>query len=297
MNPAKFFWGIIIILVGLMILAGNLGLIPSGFWSQLWRLWPLALIILGAGFIFSKEKRSGWFLASLIILVLVLTGSLIWWSYDLTDQTRSKTIVSENYYSEASILEVDINYGAADLKVTSASDSKAIVGTIDSFGEPSITKEIKDGREKIVVNQLKEGPRLWGVSNSKNELDLKIIDRVPLDLIINTGASKFDLNLENIKINKLDINCGASSGNIKIGSNNKEVNIALKSGASSFNLSVPKDAGLNITNKSGLSSNNFSAIGLKQNDKNYKSENFDTAAQKINLTFETGASSIKIDQY
>ena len=282
-----------------MILAGNLGLIPSGFWNQLWRLWPLALIILGAGFIFSKEKRSGWFLASIIVLVLVLSGSLIWWSHDVsgTNQTRSQTIVSENYYSEASSLEVNINYGAADLRVSETSDSKAIVGTIDSFGEPSVTKEIKDGKEKIIINQLKEGPRLWGVSNTKNKLDFKINDKVPLDLIINTGASKFDLNLENINLNKLNINCGASSGNIKIGQSKKEINVTIKSGASNFNLSLPKDAGLNINNKSGLSSTNFGDIGLNRNDKNYKSENYDSAMQKINLSFETGASSIKIDQY
>lgn len=297
MNPGRFFWGFAIIIFGLMLLAGNLGLIPIGFWQHLWRFWPVALIILGAGFIFSKEKRSGWFLASLIILILILAGSLIWWSYDVSDQTSIETVVSENYYSEASSLEVDINYGAADLKVAETSDSKAIIGTINSFGEPNVTREVKDGKEKIVVDQLKEGPRLWGVSNNKNELNLKIIDKVPLDLIVNTGASKFDLDLEKIKLNKLNINCGASSGNIKIGQEKKEISISIKSGASSFNLLVPKDAGLNISNKSGLSSTNFNDIGLNRDDKNYKSENFDSAAQKINLTFETGASSIKIEQY
>lgn len=297
MNPSRFFWGIIIVLAGLLLLAGNLGLIPTGFWQQLWRFWPIVLIILGAGFIFGKEKRSGWFLASVVILMLFLAGSFIWWGYNLPQQTATEKIISENIYSDVAKLEVDINYGAADLILKETTDNKAIIGTINTFGEPNVTREVKNGTEKIVVNQLKEGPRLWGSANGKNSLDLKIIDRVPLDLIVNTGASKFDLDLEKIKLNKLDINCGASSGNIKIGQNQKEITIIIKSGASNFNLSLPKDAGLNITNKSGFSSNNFESIGLTKNDKNYKSNNFDSASQKINISFETGASSIKIDQY
>lgn len=152
MNPSRFFWGIIVVIVGLLLMAGNLGLIPSGFWQQLWRFWPLVLIILGAGFIFGKESRSGWFLASVVILMLFLAGALIWWGYNLPEISTSETLISENYYLDVTDLEVDINYGAADLIVAETSADMAVVGSINSFGEPNITKEVKEGKEKIVVN-------------------------------------------------------------------------------------------------------------------------------------------------
>jgi hypothetical protein len=47
MRPSNFFGGLIIIAVGVLFLGVNAGWWSSEIWGQLWRLWPVAIIIVG----------------------------------------------------------------------------------------------------------------------------------------------------------------------------------------------------------------------------------------------------------
>jgi hypothetical protein len=51
----SYFGPILLITIGLVFLAKNLGLIPGEGWSTIWRLWPLLLIIGGLDDLFRRE--------------------------------------------------------------------------------------------------------------------------------------------------------------------------------------------------------------------------------------------------
>lgn len=296
MNTGKFFWGTIIVFAGLILLAENLGLFPREFWLQIWKLWPIILIFLGLGFIFGKERKSVWLIVGIIILILIFAGGFVLWGNVTNSRSLVKSDIKELVDGQATSAELDVNFGAANLIISETSDQNIVTGSINTIGKPEIINQVNGNKQKIIINQLKNGPNFWIPNQGKDELDLKLTDKIPIDLFVNTGASKFDLNLENIKLTNLNINCGASSGRIKIGSETKDINVIVKSGASNFNLIVPKNAGLNIINKSGLSGNNFNNLGLVKNGQNYKSTNFETALQKVNISFEAGVSSLNIEQ-
>lgn len=95
----------------------------------------------------------------------------------------------------------------------------------------------------------------------------------------------------------MQIDSGVSFSEIKIGNKSNQASISIKSGASSFKISIPKNAAIKVTNNSGLSSNNFEKAGLQKDGSIYQSKNYGTATQKIDLVFETGASSIDLEQY
>jgi hypothetical protein len=48
---SQFFTGLIVLFVGIVVLLGNFGLLPSNVISQLWKLWPVILIIYGINMI------------------------------------------------------------------------------------------------------------------------------------------------------------------------------------------------------------------------------------------------------
>lgn len=297
MNSSKFFWGIVIIIFGLLFLADNMGLVPASFWSNLWQYWPIALIILGAGFMVGREKRSGWFLLSLVMIIFFIIGSAVWYLKDNNNSALIKTEISEIINNDVNKGEIEVRLGASNLNISSSSSSYLVEGTIDSFGTPTVSRDTKNGIERVVINQLSEGPRLWGGKKNENQIDLKLTEKISLSIIIKTGASKLDLDFSNTKLDNLEIDSGASSSQIKIGGESREVDVHIKSGASSFNISLPEDAGLKITNNSGLSSNNFEKIGLKKDGKIYMSEKYDQTAQKITMILDTGVSSINIELY
>ena len=50
--PKRVFWPIAMIVIGLILIASNLGLLPRFFWN----LWPVILIIVGLGGLLISDK-------------------------------------------------------------------------------------------------------------------------------------------------------------------------------------------------------------------------------------------------
>jgi hypothetical protein len=68
---ARFFKGLVIILVGIILLLNNLSILEWSVWFNLLKLWPLLLISLGISFIF--RTRLSW-LGPLLLLLGVIFG-------------------------------------------------------------------------------------------------------------------------------------------------------------------------------------------------------------------------------
>lgn len=49
----NYFWPIVLIVMGLIFLASNMGLLPSHFWN----LWPIILIVVGLGGLLTADRK------------------------------------------------------------------------------------------------------------------------------------------------------------------------------------------------------------------------------------------------
>jgi hypothetical protein len=77
MSIARLVIAILLIALGLLFLAGNLGLLDWDYIGQLWRLWqlwPLLLIILGIALFFGRRQRG---VAIGLIVLTVLLGLVL----------------------------------------------------------------------------------------------------------------------------------------------------------------------------------------------------------------------------
>ncbi|OGY21587.1 MAG: hypothetical protein A2113_00340 [Candidatus Woykebacteria bacterium GWA1_44_8] len=50
--PKRVFWPVTLVIMGLVLLASNLGMLPREFWN----LWPLLLIVVGLGGLLISDK-------------------------------------------------------------------------------------------------------------------------------------------------------------------------------------------------------------------------------------------------
>ena len=297
MNANRFFWGLIILMLGIFWLLSNFGVLPSNFWFEIWKLWPLLLIFWGVSLLFNKEKRGGLVISIIIVALFACIIVLFGWLYNSgKTYTSTSTPVSEIILENASNGDINFKFGAAELTINGVSD-KLIEGETETIAEIEVKSSSGGTNQKVTIEQSANVPFNWGVNNGKNEMNFKLTDKIPLSVNLDTGASKFDLDLSKNKVSGLTINCGASEGDIKIGSLMDIVNIVISSGASNFNLKVPTDFALKIVNKSGLSGNNFGNLGLQKDGEIWKSEGFETATKKIDLTFSSGVSNLNIERY
>lgn len=49
----SYFWPIVLIVMGLIFLASNMGLLPKDFWN----LWPVILIVVGLGGLVTADRK------------------------------------------------------------------------------------------------------------------------------------------------------------------------------------------------------------------------------------------------
>lgn len=65
-------WGLILVLIGVMFLLSNFGVLPSVNWSQIVRLWPVIIILIGVDTLMGQSEVSG-IINSLIGLLIFAT--------------------------------------------------------------------------------------------------------------------------------------------------------------------------------------------------------------------------------
>jgi hypothetical protein len=70
-HPPSFFWPLVFIGAGVILLLSNLGYLPWQSWNVLWRLWPLLLVALGIDLLIGRRSLVGAIFSVLLILLLI----------------------------------------------------------------------------------------------------------------------------------------------------------------------------------------------------------------------------------
>jgi hypothetical protein len=295
MTANRLFWGIIVLFAGILWLLSNLGLIPSSIWYQLWRLWPILIILWGVSILFSKSGVKSIWLS--MVMVVIIAAAVSAFAFLFRNQKVESQVmeVTETISENTKTANLDFALGAVDFLLSGGSEN-LLEGEADTITGIEVSNSTNDGVQKIQVNQLPFRGFMIG-PNFKNRIDFKTTNNIPMKINIDSGASKINLDLEQVMLESLDIDSGATSSNITIGDKIGEVDINISSGASSFDLKVPEGFAIKIINKSGLSGNNLSELGLSRNGEVWQSSDYDTNNKVIEITFESGASNLDIGKY
>jgi len=93
---------------------------------------------------------------------------------------------------------------------------------------------------------------------------------------------------------KLDI--GAASLGLRLGNKYPETMVGIDAGASSIKILVPDSSGCEIRSDASLSSKHFERFKRIHSDL-YRTENFETAKNKIFIRLDADVSSINVERY
>jgi hypothetical protein len=74
---SRFFWPLVVIVIGVLLLLQTVGQLPPGLWPLLVRLWPVGLILVGLDLLIGWRSPAAARLA-VILTALVMAGALLW---------------------------------------------------------------------------------------------------------------------------------------------------------------------------------------------------------------------------
>lgn len=299
MKFRNIFWGIILILVGILFTLENLHVIDFD-WYNLWRLWPVILVLWGVSILPVKN------MIKVGLVILVLTGS-IFYMMDRTVQWRCEdSSVSYNYDTKSINQEFTIPYEdsveTASLDMEVAASRFVLID--ESFDLIDFEKRGSAINYKYTVKQTDTSvdidiyieDEVVMKTYSNNRIDMSLNPQPVWDLHFEIGAADVNFDFSGLKINDLDIEGGAAAIMIKLGDDYPETRVSIETGASSIKVKVPEESGCDLNITSVLSGKSISGFE-KIDHGHYRTENFEEAENKIYLVVETAVSSYSIIRY
>ncbi|MDH4359035.1 MAG: toast rack family protein [Candidatus Berkelbacteria bacterium] len=308
MSLGKLLWGVIIVAIGLIFLAVNFGLLDSSVWSQIFKLWPLIIVVIGISIISGALSKVWQIILSIIAALIVIaavalvvspisivsTSSSDWsWGFGGTHEVKVQTI-SEPLNEAAERASIEVQTGAADLDLSGGSQI-LVDGRVESnFINSQVERKVDGKIDNIVISTKSYFNPIFG---GKNVWQLSLNEILPMKLVLKTGAVDAKIDLKKTNIEELVIKSGASTYEVDFPVRPNLVRADIDLGASTIKIKVPKDVGLKIEAKTGASSNNFSSKGLTKTNDTYSTQDFEKALKKIEINLKTGASTIELERY
>lgn len=263
MRRGEIFWGAVLVLVGVLLLLGNV--FDFNFWRV---LGPVLIMALGVWIIWG-----------------VLRGPA-----DV--KVEEVTIPLEGVNGA----RIRLHYAAGRLFVDgSATQGNLVTGSFGGGVEQKVRRH--GGRLNVVLDSASHVFVFpWqGWTPGSREWQVGLSPEIPFELDVETGASDARLNLENLQVIDLQLSTGASSTEIVLPASAGNTRVHVEAGAASVNIRVPEGVALNLRTQAGLSSVNvdgrrFPRVGPGL----YKSPDYESAENRVEMVVESGVGSVSV---
>jgi hypothetical protein len=276
----------ILIGIGIILLLDNLGYLTWNIWELL-RLWPLLLIMWGLE-ILLQGRLLGRIVTALFILIAML-GSF--WFINSGTGAQPTTMI-EHLRNDASSFVVNLEPSVGTVTLQAYSDSANLVG-----GEVTVPRGITviedftgGNRARLRVTTRPEA-RNWWPGNSET-WDFKLSRDILLDLDINQGIGDIQLDLEELKLNKVNVDFGISSLKIHIPERGN-YDLSIDGGIGGIILEIPQDMAVHITGDTGIVGKTFPGDYQRIGDV-WTSPNYDDSEYSANIYLSLGIGTITV---
>jgi hypothetical protein len=261
---SSLFWGIVLLLVGLLLLLSNLGIIAINVWGA---AWAVALIAVGLGILWSVVAGPGSPASDAVTIPLEGAGSA----------------------------RVRVKHGAGRLRVSGGTAPDALVEGTFSNG---LNYQARRSGDELDVDM---SPRAfpffmapWNWRHQGFGWTFALNSAIPLALTFETGASEARLDLSELQVTNLRLQTGASSIQVTLPACAGHTQAHIEAGAASVSLRVPTDVAAQVRFEGGLASANVDQNRFPRVGSVYRSADYDTAQNRVNIEVRAGVGSLEV---
>lgn len=302
MTPARFRWGMLFILIGVLLLLVNMEVLNHNFWIDFIFLFPFLLIAIGIEKIFAKTRFKAFAYLSTVLLVggalyVAFEGSRFSEHSSFAD---SESIIWDADGEPVDVIDAVIKLGDASLTIRKATRELFYARFDEWSHKPRWTKNVVDGRAEIGLTA-RSGSRSFRRGLIQIDTDeaedwrISFSENTPLILKCIGEDCEVHLNLEATPLRELNLDLNDATIYLKLGNLEPRSKVSIAGYDSKLRLRVPQEAGLRVT---GVDDPDYlEEIGLVRVEGAFVSEGVDDQATQINIDLDDRFRSLSIDFY
>jgi hypothetical protein len=296
---------LVLIFIGVVFLLQNTGYLPPNFWVNLWRLWPLLLVLAGIELLFAN--RLPWLILACLAAVVLVVGAFAVNANSAPPATATSVKQLDTDLGGATDAAVTVRFGAGQLTVgplVEPRDNR--LASMTYSGPPELAPQANYtvapgglGRLDYQVSG-RPGPGFIPFTGSRSgsaRMQLELSPNVTISsLTIQTGATEAHVDLSSLRVGGVDMSVGAATASVRLPEHAGLTTMHVSGGASTLTLEIPQGVAARIQHHGGLSTlkvdqGRFPLLG----EGLYQSADYDTAANKVDITLETGVTTIQVN--
>lgn len=325
-NTNNIFLGAILILLGGLAL----GLVNNWFsfdisMREIARFWPVLIILAGVA-VMLDSRRSMLNSTSVLLVALAIPFGI----YNCTSNTFKKV---EDRFSEKGFdfdvdisdddstftyeegatthqtykvdknegvktAELNIGGGAAQFLLEEASSDQLFAADTRLAGVSDFTlrEETSGSHQKVSFKMKSQKKVRLNDKGLSRKVTLKLNTEPVWNIDMEIGAGDLKYDLTPYKVEKINLETGASNIDLKMGDLVNESTVKIESGVANIHIEVPEGVGCEIKMDGALNAKNFTGF-TKINSRLYRTEGFDSAAKKIYIDTDSGMSNFTVRRY
>jgi hypothetical protein len=295
MTPARFRWGMLLVLAGVLLMLRNLDVITDDCWAELLRWSPVLLIAIGIEKIFTGSRLRFISYLSSIVLVAAAVGLAMEFESSGSPDKPSHSTYRQRHIESVELLSAAIEAEDAIVEIRGAGDDLVTARFADYVRRPRTEFTVDDDRAEVLLAS-RAGKFFGGiVMIDLDELEswrVGFSNRVPLRLDCFGSGSEFHLDLSENLVQELNLDADDALVYIRLGRLEPGVQVEISGIDTDLELVVPKSSGLRmITTEAGSF---FTTQGLYELDGDYINRGYDTLDNKIEVNLLDPLSSFRL---
>ncbi len=305
MKVANFFWGVILILLGLLIFFSKLDIIEVN-WAFILNLWPLLIIFLGVYFLPGKIRTIGVLILTAVITVLFFYSIL---EFPKLSDFRQNPLSQKG---QTDIKNETFDLGNMDAMLTFDYDKKFKYGRLDFSTDRgrfkvdesddnlfALQAEEKEWQAFKMNKQLKADTGIADLSlkgvKGNNPVTLALNEKPIWHLRLNFGKAKADLDFSPFKINRLQLKAKKAQIMMALERITKRALVSLNAEDSKVKIEIPENLGCKIVSKYPLGNADLEDFNA-QNNRTYTTPDYQGASKKLTVRLDEPLKNLTISR-
>jgi hypothetical protein len=308
-RPPSFFWPLVLIGAGVILLLSNLGYLPWQSWNVLWRLWPLLLVALGIDVLIGRRSMVGVIVSTLLILLLiggavavVLFAQNIPALVEMTGPAELRTEHIEYPLKGVERASVTIDWTSTPGYLSALQDSPNLIeGDVAYRGQLIFNVDLRRSQADVKLDSRYSGPWFGPFdfyNQEEDRWDVKLSPRLPLDLTLDAGSGPCDFDLTDLQVSDLFLDSGSGPIDLALPSGST-FEARIDGGSGPITMILPQSVGARVVLDSGSGpfhpDERFRLVeGERGDDGVWETDNFRTAEHTILMEIDQGSGPMNI---